>query len=65
MPGPGLWTSVATAEPVAACAATATMAVGGVPNGACQQFLDGSERATLQWELESRFLRFERPFASP
>ncbi len=64
VPGPSLWTAVATAQPVAACAATATMAVGGVPSGACQQFLDDSERASLQWELESRFLRFERPFAT-
>ena len=65
VPGPSLWTSVATAQPIAACAPTATMAVGGVASGPCQQVLDDSERATLQWELESRFLRFERPFASP
>ena len=65
VPGPSLWTAVASAQPIAACAPTATTAVGGVASAACQQFLDDSERATLQWELERRFLRFERPFASP
>ena len=60
VPGASLWTSVATAQPVAACAPTATMPVGGVPSGPCQQFLAGSERAHLQWELERRFLAFEQ-----
>ncbi|MBK9031679.1 MAG: adenosine deaminase [Myxococcales bacterium] len=59
-PGPSLWTSITTVAPVAACAATATVAVGGPPAPACQQFLDTSERARLQWELERRFLSFER-----
>jgi adenosine deaminase len=59
LPGDSLWTSVG-ATPVAACAATDTMAIGDAPNATCQAFLDGSERARIQWELERRFLAFER-----
>ena len=29
------------------------------PTGACREFLDGSEKATAQWELERRFRAFE------
>ncbi len=60
LPGPSLWTSISETQPVAACAATATTAVGGVPDATCRQFLDSSERARMQWELEGRFLSFER-----
>jgi adenosine deaminase len=59
LPGASLWTSVSPAQPVADCAATDTMAVGGPPSTACAAFLATSERATLQWELEHRFLAFE------
>jgi adenosine deaminase len=59
LPGASLWTNVAQAKPVGACVATETMGVGDVPNAGCQQFLDTSERATLQWELERRFRVFE------
>jgi adenosine deaminase len=31
---------------------------------ACQQFLNTSEKAQLQWQLESRFLKFENQFLS-
>lgn len=61
VPGPSLWTSVATAIPVAACARTATFELGDPAPPACQRFLDGSERARLQYELERRFVAFERP----
>jgi len=57
VPGASLWTTVGT--PIAACAATATMAVGDTPNATCAAYLATSERATLQWDLESRFLAFE------
>ncbi|HVK73844.1 MAG TPA: hypothetical protein VM734_11020 [Kofleriaceae bacterium] len=60
LPGASLWTSAARAEPVAACAATDTMAVGDPPGPACAEHLAASERARLQWELERRFLVFER-----
>ncbi len=60
LPGPSLWTSFATVQPVAACAPTATMAVGDeTPSTECQAFLATSERAQAQWELERRFRRFE------
>ncbi|MGA2812540.1 MAG: adenosine deaminase [Candidatus Acidiferrum sp.] len=32
------------------------------PKGACADFLKSSEKATQQWELESRFRRFESQF---
>lgn len=59
LPGPSLWTSLAQTTPVAACAATDTMAIGDVPNPDCAAFLATSERASMQWELEHRFLAFE------
>lgn len=57
VPGPSLWTTVGT--PVAACASDTT-AVGDSPSATCAAYLATSERATLQWDLEGRFLAFER-----
>ena len=62
LPGPSLWTSVATATPVAACAGGI---VGGAASAACQEHLAGSERARLQWKLEQRFLAFEQAQPAP
>jgi hypothetical protein len=31
-------------------------------SGACGQFLEGSEKARLQWKLEEEFNRFEKQF---
>lgn len=62
LPGPSLWTSVATATPVPACAGGT---VGGAPAAACQDHLAGSERARLQWKLEQRFLAFEQAQPAP
>jgi hypothetical protein len=59
LPGASLWTAVATAQPVADCAATATMGIGDPASPTCQAFLDTSERARIQWELEHRFRVFE------
>ena len=59
LPGASVWTSVSDATAVAACARTATMGLGDQPNATCKPFLDASERATMQWELERRFLAFE------
>jgi adenosine deaminase len=59
VPGDSLWTSVIDAEPVAACASNATMGVGDPPDAACEAFLAGSVRATLQWRLEHNFREFE------
>ena len=33
-----------------------------MPIGACIAFLEGSEKAAAQWELERRFLAFEEKF---
>ena len=59
LPGASLWTSIATAQPVAACAPPDTLALGESPSADCQAFLAGSERAQAQWELEHRFRTFE------
>ncbi len=60
LPGGSLWTSITTKAVVADCAPTATSLVGDPPSVACQTFLDTSERAAMQWELEKRFLAFEK-----
>ena len=59
LPGDSLWISLADVQPASVCAATATMGLGDPPNPGCQGFLDGSERARMQWELEHRFRLFE------
>ncbi len=59
LPGASVWAALPMQQPVAACAPTATMALGDRPNAACQAFLDASERAQAQWELERRFRLFE------
>ena len=59
LPGDSLWSALSEASPVADCAAPDTKAVGDAPSEACQAFLDGSERARFQWELERRFRVFE------
>jgi adenosine deaminase len=35
------------------------------PSGNCKQFLDGSQKAAAQWELERRFTVFEAKFQGP
>ena len=56
LPGDSLWRSSHDARLVAVCA-------GGRPDRppapACQSFLDGSEKARLQWQLERAFHAFE------
>jgi adenosine deaminase len=59
LPGASLWSSITVAEPVTDCAPTTTMGVGDPANAICQAFLDTSERARMQWELERRFRSFE------
>ena len=54
--GDSLWRSARDARPVAACA-------GQRPDRpsspTCQSFLDGSDKARMQWELERAFHAFE------
>ncbi|HUQ01731.1 MAG TPA: hypothetical protein VM261_04510 [Kofleriaceae bacterium] len=60
LPGTSLWTTVLPAVPVTDCAPSDTMALGDPPNITCAAFLATSEKARLQWELERRYLAFER-----
>lgn len=58
LPGASLWVHPDDfTEPVSACSGeapgTSTL------SSACKQFLDGSEKAAAQWELERRFKEFE------
>jgi adenosine deaminase len=57
LPGASLWSSPGMA--VSDCAPADNMALGDSPSTACQAFLNGSEKARTQWELERRFLAFE------
>ncbi len=61
LPGASIWASpdVFTA-PAAACRGQVLGA--DHPAGACKTFLDGSQRATAQWEQERRFRVFESQF---
>ncbi len=55
LPGASLWASVSPRAMVAACTPLADP-----PSAACQAFLDTSERAAIEWQLEHRFLVFEQ-----
>jgi adenosine deaminase/adenosine deaminase CECR1 len=54
--GESLWPSPAEARPAPPCD---TAPLGGPPTPACQAFLDGSDKARLQWQLERAFQAFE------
>ncbi|MEO6773173.1 MAG: adenosine deaminase [Kofleriaceae bacterium] len=62
LPGASLWTAPGAAPftAVDACAPTATMALGDPTNATCAAYLATSARASAQWDLEHRFLAFER-----
>jgi adenosine deaminase len=61
LPGPSLWATLdAFTTPAGACKAQPLGAE--KPSAACKSFLDGSEKAAAQWELERRFLAFETKF---
>ena len=64
LPGASLWASPDDFRaPASACKGET---VGGDnPSGNCKQFLDGSEKAAAQWELERRFSDFEAKFQGP
>jgi adenosine deaminase len=58
LPGQSLWAaSDAFTAPVAACKAQPLGS--DAPTAACKTFLDASEKAAAQWELERRFRAFE------
>ena len=56
IPGASLWSDAKTFRRAPACANDAATQF---PSPACQQFLAGSEKARLQWELEKDFREFE------
>jgi adenosine deaminase len=61
LPGASLWASADVfSTPAAACKG---QTLGGAkPAMSCKSFLDGSEKAAAQWELERRFREFESKF---
>jgi len=61
LPGPSLWAAPdAFTSPAASCKGQPLGS--GNPAPACKAFLDGSEKAAAQWELERRFRAFEARF---
>ena len=58
--GPSLWVAIDPPQSVTPCVATDTSYYGDdTAPGACEAFLGGSAKASLQWELERRFRVFE------
>ncbi len=55
LPGASLWSDAKSFRAVSACVGLP----GGKTSTTCQKFLDGSERARVQWALEGRFFNFE------
>ena len=55
--GSSVWRSRATLETVPECSGDRP---GGPPSPRCQAFLDGSDKAKIQWALEAAFDEFER-----
>jgi hypothetical protein len=60
LPGSSFWSSPEQSTSVADCAGI-TPNEGAVP-GACSRFLQGSEKARIQWKLEAQFSQFEKRF---
>jgi adenosine deaminase len=61
LPGASLWaTADAFTDPATQCKGQPLGA--DKPTAACKTFLDGSEKAAAQWELEGRFRAFEAKF---
>lgn len=55
LPGASLWSDAKSFRVTGACA-------GVKPSAACQKFLDGSERATVEWKLERELEKFEKKY---
>jgi adenosine deaminase len=63
LPGDSLWRDIRAGLPVPPCAQGRAQVGGLAPSPACATFLDTSQKARLQWELERRFADFEREYA--
>jgi adenosine deaminase len=61
LPGPSLWAYQDHFEAPAKACQGDTLG-GPTPSAGCKAFLDGSEKATAQWELERRLRAFEATF---
>jgi adenosine deaminase len=61
LPGASLW-AAADVFTVPAAACKGQVPGTGKPSAECRAFLDGSEKAAAQWELEKRFRTFEARF---
>ncbi len=62
--GPSLWRDGKAFIVVKECASDKVAAT--QPSAVCQKFLDGSEKARLQWKLETEFRQFEaNPWTVP
>ncbi len=64
LPGASLWQKPDDFR-AAVNACQGETAGGDNPSGNCKQFLDGSQKASAQWELERRFRVFESKFQGP
>jgi hypothetical protein len=60
LPGGSLWAQTAPFKRAAACAGDTPGAA--QPSSSCRRLLQSSERAHLQWELETAFAKFEDTF---
>jgi adenosine deaminase len=64
LPGASLWAKPDDfGAPVNACKSETPG--GDNPSDNCRQFLDASQKASAQWELERRFRNFEAKFQGP
>jgi adenosine deaminase len=60
LPGPSLWTAPERFSMLPACAGENLLAE--PASAGCRRFLDGSERARIEWKEEVEFSRFEAGF---
>ncbi len=60
IPGASIWSNNLNAVPVSACA---NNIIGSAkPSAACQQFLNSSKKAQMQWKLEAQLNTFEQGY---
>ena len=64
LPGASLWAKPDDFSAAASACKGETLG-GANPSDNCKQFLDGSQKASEQWELERRFTDFEAKFQGP
>jgi adenosine deaminase len=64
LPGPSLW-AAPDIFTLVVDACRGQLPDSDAPTASCKTFLDGSQKATAQWEQERRFRVFEAQFATP